>query len=179
LKTAAVDAGSALDLADFAAGAAIDRAIEVLRDKGSVNVLVQIGALRRGMGAGRDGRGWEVEIPAIGGLAEPIGRVFLRDQALAIAARDDHPLHVSGQVLSPFINQRTGQPSEGIVATLAATELAADAQALAATMAVTGSREGEMLMGSIRPRPSILWLMGSGSGIPLLVDYRWTEMAKR
>jgi FAD:protein FMN transferase len=178
-KTAARDAGSALDLADFAAGMALDRAVVVLRQHGAANAFVQIGALRRGIGAGRDGRGWIVEIPAIGGLVEPIGRVYLRDQALAIAARDEHPLRVGGQALSPYINQRTGFPAEGIMATLVASELAIDAQALAATMAITGSAEGEMLMGSIRPRPAILWLMGSGSGTPLLVDYRWSEVPKR
>ncbi len=178
-KTAALDAGSALDLADFAAGMAIDRAVAVLRQQGAGNAFVQIGALRRGIGTGRDGRGWVVDVPAIGGLAEPIGRVFLRDQAMAIATRDEHPLHVGGQTLSPYVNQRTGFPSEGVMATIAASELAIDAQALAATMVITGSAEGEMLMGSIRPRPAILWLMGSGSGTPLMVDYRWSEVPKR
>jgi hypothetical protein len=36
-----------------------------------------------------------------------------------------------------------------------------------------------MLTGSIRPRPSLLWLMGTGTGVPLLVEYRWTEVPKR
>jgi FAD:protein FMN transferase len=178
-QTAALDAGSALDLLDFSSGMAVDRAIAVLRQHGSANALVQIRAVRRGIGGGRDGRGWPVELPPPGGPQEPLGRVFLRDQALAINSRDDHPLRVGALVLAPFIDQRSGQPAEGVVATLAATDLAVDAQALAATMAITGTQEGELLMGSIRPRPSILWLLGSGSGIPLLVDYRWSEMPRR
>ncbi len=113
-------------------------------------------------------------------FSAPLGRIFLRDQSLALAARDERPLHVAAQVLSPFIDQRSGEPAaEGVLVTLAVSDLALDAQALAATMTITGTQEGELLTGSIRPRPSILWLMGSGNGVPLLVDYRWTEVAKR
>jgi thiamine biosynthesis lipoprotein ApbE len=179
-QTAALDAGSAIDLIDFNAGMAVDRVIEVLRQHGSANAFAQLGAVRRGIGGGRDGRGWMIDLPAMGGLPEPLGRVFLRNQALAMVSRDDHPLRVAGQLLPPFLDQRSGQPAtEGVFATLAVAELALDAQALAATLAITGTREGELLMGSIRPRPSILWLMGSGTGIPLLVPYRWTEVPRR
>jgi thiamine biosynthesis lipoprotein len=179
-QTVALAAGSALDLVDFSTGMAVDRAIEVLRQHGSANAFVQIRAVRRGIGPGRDGRGWMVDLPMMGGLREPLGRIFLRDQSLAVATIDDHPLIVAGQPHHPFINQRTGQPAEdGIFALFAVTELATDAQALAATMTITGSQEGEMLTGSIRPRPSLLWLMGTGTGVPLLVEYRWTEVPKR
>jgi FAD:protein FMN transferase len=179
-QTVTLAAGSALDLVDFSAGMAVDRAIEVLRQHGSANAFVQIRAVRRGIGPGRDGRGWMIDLPTMGGLSESLGRIFLRDQSLAIATIDDHPLIVAGQPRHHFINQRTGQPAEeGIFAILAVTELATDAQALAATMAITGSQEGEMLTGSIRPRPSLLWLMGTGTGVPLLVEYRWTEVPKR
>jgi FAD:protein FMN transferase len=179
-QTATLAAGSALDLVDFSAGLAIDRAIELLRQRGSANAFVRIGGVRRGIGAGRDGRGWMIDLPALGGLPEPIGRIFLRDQSLALVSRDDRPLRVGGQLLWPFIDQRSGRPAaEGVFATLVVTELAIDAQALAATLTITGSQEGTLLTGSIRPRPSILWLMGSGNGSPLLVPYRWTEVPKR
>jgi thiamine biosynthesis lipoprotein len=179
-RTATLDAGSALDLVDFSAGMAVDRAIDLLRQHGSANAFVQLGNVRRGIGAGGDGRGWMIDLPAFGGLLEPLGRIFLRDQSLAIAARDVRPLSVGGQPLAAFINQSNGQPAgEGVFAVLTVTDLATDAQALAATMFVTGAPEGELLTGSIRPRPSILWLMGTGSGPPLLVDYRWTEVPKR
>lgn len=178
-RTVTLDAGSALDLTDFAAGMAVDRAVAVLRQHGATNALVSIGGLSRGIGSGRGGRGWEVDIPPIGGLKTPLGRFYLRNLALQVAPRDERPLRVGGQLLSPFVNQRTGLPAEDVAATLAATELALDAQALAATMAITGSAEGELLMGSIRPRPSILWIMGGGEGMPLLVDYRWSEVPRR
>ena len=111
-QTVALAAGSALDLVDFSIGMAVDRAVEVLRQHGSVNAFVQIRAVRRGIGPGRDGRGWMIDLPSMGGLREPLGRIFLRDQSLAIAARDDRPLLVAGETRSPFINQQTGQPAE-------------------------------------------------------------------
>jgi thiamine biosynthesis lipoprotein len=179
-QTAVLAAGSVLDLVDFSSGMAVDRAVEVLRQHGSANAFVQIREVRRGIGAGRNGRGWMIDLPAMGGLKEPLGRIFLRDQSLAAALRDDHPLDVGGQLFSHYINQRTGQPAEeGVFATFAVTELATDAQALSATLSITGAQEGEMLTGSIRPRPSLLWLMGTGTGAPLLVEYRWTEVPKR
>jgi thiamine biosynthesis lipoprotein len=179
-QTAALAAGSVLDLVDFSTGMAVDRAIEVLRQHGSANAFIQIREVRRGIGAGRAGRGWMIELPAMGGLKEPLGRIFLRDQSLAAALRDEDPLDVGGRRLTHFIDQRSGQPAEeGVFAIFAVTELAVDAQALAATMSITGAQEGEMLTGSIRPRPSLLWLMGTGTGSPVLVDYRWTEVPKR
>ncbi len=179
-QTATLAAGSELDLVDFSAGMAVDRAIEVLRQHGTANAFVQLREVRRGIGAGRNGRGWMIDLPAMGGLKEPLGRIFLRDQSLAAAQRDDQPLSIGGQLFSQFINQRSGQPAEeGVFAVFAVTELATDAQALAATMSITGTQEGEMLTGSIRPRPSLLWLMGTGTGSPLLVEYRWTEVPKR
>ena len=178
-QTATLAAGSALDLADFRIGMAIDRAIEVLRQHGSANALVLIGDVRRGIGLGRDGRGWLVDLPAISGLTGPLGRIFLRDRSLAIAGPEAAPPQ-EGHQPPIYVNQSTGLPAgEGILATLALTELAIDAQALAATMTITGAQEGEMLTGSVRPRPAILWLMGSGTGIPVMVPYRWDEVPRR
>jgi thiamine biosynthesis lipoprotein len=178
-QTATLAAGSALDLVDFSTGMAVDRAIEVLRQHGSANAFIQIRDVRRGIGAGRDGRGWLVDLPAITGLAGPLGRIFLRDQSLAIANREAFPPE-AGRQPPIYVDQRSGQPAgDGVLATLAITELATDAQALAATMTITGAQEGELLTGSVRPRPSILWLMGSGTGIPVLVPYRWSEVPRR
>jgi len=58
----------------------------------------------------------------------------------------------------------------------AVTDLAVDAQALAIAMALTGPREGQLRLGSLRPHPSVLWFLGNGSGAPLQVDHRWGEI---
>ncbi len=173
--TAELAAGSGLDLWGFAEGLAVDRAVEVLRQGGAANGFVRIGAVQRGFGAGPRSKGWPVELPRLPGLEEPTGGLYLRDHALAVASPADHPLGGA----APYVNQRTGRPPEGVLAAMAVTEQAADAQGLATTLFILGPREGQVRLGSLRPRPSVLWFLGSGAGAPLQVDYRWSEVSRR
>jgi thiamine biosynthesis lipoprotein len=173
--TVALEAGSGLDLWGFAEGLAVDRAVEVLRQSGAVNGFVRIGSVQRGFGRGPAGKGWPVELPQPPGLEEPVGRVYLRDHALAVAALADHP---SGGA-APYLSQRTGRPPEGIVSTIVMTELAAEAEGLATSLFILGPREGQTRLGSLRPRPSVLWFMGTGAGTPLQVGYRWSDANRR
>jgi thiamine biosynthesis lipoprotein len=178
-KTATLAAGSAVDLWGFAEGLAVDRAVEILRQQGVRNGYVRIGGIHRGLGRGPDGRGWSVAPPLFPGTAIPLNRLFLKDKALAIAAAADLPLKIGEETFSPWISQRTGRPVQGTVATLAFTDLALDAQGLAATLTVTGPSEGQLRLGSLRPNPAILWLQGSGAGEPLQITYHWGDVPKR
>jgi len=178
--TAALAAGSGLDLWGFAEGYAVDRAVEILRQGSAANGFVRIGPVQRGFGPGPEGKGWLVMLPRVAGLQEPAGQVYLRDRSLAVASPADHPLQGSGPAATPmpYVNQRTGQPAQG-VATFAVTDLALDAEGLAAALLIAGPREGQLRMGSLRPRPSVLWFLGSGTGAPLQVGYRWSEVSRR
>jgi thiamine biosynthesis lipoprotein len=169
--TATLAAGSGADLRGFAEGSAVDRAVEVLRRQGAGNGFVQIGAVRRGFGPGPAGRGWPVLLPSFPDLDEPAGRVSLKDQSLAVV--------LGTESAARYLNQRTGLPVQGVMATIVVSDLAVDAQALAATLAITGPREGRLRLGSLRPQPSVLWLLGSGAGAPLLVDHRWSAVSRR
>jgi len=168
--TATLAEGSALDLSGFAEGYAADRAVEVLRQGGSGNGFVRIGTVQRGFGPGPGGKGWPVELPRLPGLEEPTGQVFLLDRSLAVASQSDRPA---------YLNQRTGQPAKGTLATVAVTDKALDAAGLAAALLIAGPREGQLRVGSLRPRPSVLWFLGSGTGAPLQVGYRWSEVNRR
>ena len=171
--TAALAEGSGLDLQGFAAGYAVDRAVEVLKKAGAANVFVRIGAVRRGAGGGPGGRGWPVELPRLAEPKEPRedapppDRIYLRDHALAVASE------------ALLINQRTGRRAQGVLAAAAVTDLAVDAQGLAAALFINGPREGQLRLGSLRPKPSARWFLGSGVGEPLLVDYRWSEVTRK
>lgn len=175
-RTVTLAAGSGVDLVGFAEGAAVDRAVEVLRESKVGNAFVRIGRVQRGFGPGPAGKGWPVFLPQIPGLAEHADMVYLRDQSLAVAAGSDHPLQGGA---SSYLNQRTGAPAQGVLAAVAVTELAVDAQGLATTMLILGPREGELRMGTLRPRPSLLWFLGTGEGAPLLVNYRWTDFTRQ
>jgi thiamine biosynthesis lipoprotein len=176
--TAELEAGSGLDLWGFAEGLAVDAAVEALRQNGVANGLVRIGSVQRGFGGGPAGKGWPVELPKLPGLDGPADHLYLRDRALAVASAADHPLSPqSGAV--PYLSQRTGRPPEGILAAVAVTDLAADAQGLATSLFILGPREGQVRMGSVRPRPSVLWFLGTGAGAPVQVGYRWSEVSRR
>jgi thiamine biosynthesis lipoprotein len=173
--TVELAAGSGLDLWGFAEGLSVDAAVEALRQGGVANGFVRIGAVQRGFGGGPAGKGWPVEIPRLPGLEEPAGRLNLLDRAMAVASPADHPLGGA----APYLSQRTGRPPEGVLAAVAVTDLAADAQGLATSLFILGPREGQVRMGSVRPRPSVLWFLGSGAGTPVEVGYRWSEVGRR
>lgn len=168
--TATLAAGSGLELSGFSEGYAVDRAVEVLRQGGSANGFVRIGAIQRGFGPGPEGKGWQAELPRLPGLEEPAGQVYLLERSLAVASQSDRPA---------YLNQRTGQPAKGTLATVAVTDKALDAQGLAAALLIAGPREGQLRLGSLRPRPSALWFLGSGAGTPLQVGYRWSEVSRK
>ncbi len=174
--TAALAAGSGLDLVGFVEGAAVDQAVGVLRQRKAGDGCVRIGGVQRGFGPGPGGKGWPVALPQFPGQEGPADQVYLRDRALATASQADHPLQ--GGALS-YLNQRTGLPVSGTLATVAVSELALDAQGLATSMLILGPRAGQIRIGALRPRPSLLWFLGSGEGAPLVVDYRWSDITRR
>jgi thiamine biosynthesis lipoprotein len=165
--TAALSEGSGLDLRSFAEGLAVDRAVEVLKKEGAANAFVRIGTVQRGLGPGPGGKGWPAALFQAPGQEEPPDRIYLRDRSLAIASQ------------ALFVNQRTGQPARGVLAAATVTDLAIDAQGLASAVFITGPREGQLRLGSLQPRPSVRWFLGNGEGTPLLVDYRWSEVARQ
>lgn len=174
--TAELAEGSRLDLGGFAEGHAVDRAVEVLRRHGVSNGFVQIGRVQRAIGGGADRRGWKVLLPTFPGVDHPAGRFLLKNRSAALLSIEDKPLKIADQALLPYLHQRTGLPAPGVVGMATVTELAVDAQALAIAMALTGPREGELRLGSLRPRPSVLWFLGNGSGAPLQVEHRWGDV---
>jgi FAD:protein FMN transferase len=174
--TAELATGARLDLGGFAEGHAVDRAVEVLRQKGVGNAFVQVGGVQRAIGGGADGRGWKVLLPQYPGVDRAEGLFLLRDRAATVLSIEDNPMKIADQAMLPYLHQRTGLPAQGVAGVAAVTDLAVDAQALAIAMALTGPREGQLRLGSLRPQPSVLWFLGSGSGTPLQVDHRWGEI---
>jgi FAD:protein FMN transferase len=176
--TVEVPAAARLDLYGFATGFAVDRAVGVLKESGAGDGRVAIGGVQRAFGPGPDGDGWRVDLPDPPGLVRPLTPIRLKDEALAVALAGANPLAIAGEHFSPYLDQRTGRPATGVAATAAVTELALDAQALAVSMFITGSREGSLRLGTLRPTPSVLWLLGSGSGnaAPILTDFHWSQV---
>lgn len=172
-------AGAQVDLWPFATGWAVDRAVAALREHGATNAFVRVAGVRRGLGPGPGGNGWRVLLPVFTGFRRPLGEVWLQDDALAIAHFEDRFLRIGGEFYPPYIDHRSGRPTTGVVAVVVVTDLGLDARALASALFATGSREGRFLAGKIRPVPSVRWLLGTGSGRPLVTDYNWSKLATR
>jgi FAD:protein FMN transferase len=177
--TATLAAGSRVDLWSFEVGAALDRAVEVLAARGVTDASLALGNVQRAVGGGPDAQGWPLRVDVPSALAIFTSGLRLRDQSFAVASREDGELRAGGERYPPYLDQRTGRPGSGVLAAAAITELALDAQGLAATLFVTGNRRGSLLLGQLKPQPSALWLLGDGSGEPLVSDYRWGGRLRR
>ena len=173
--TVELAADSRLDLAGFAIGFAVDRAVGLLHERGAGNGRVAVGPVQRAFGPGPGGTGWQAALPDPPGLVQPLTPVWLKDAALAVVSPGPVP-GSPGEPPAPYLDQRTGQAAAGVVAAAAVTELAVDAQALSVTMFITGSREGPLRLATLRPTPAVLWLLGSGSSPPILTDYHWSQV---
>jgi thiamine biosynthesis lipoprotein len=172
--TAQLAAGSRVDLWGFRRGLAVDRAVEVLREAGAPEGWVEIGTVTRAFGPGPDGRGWPARANPTG-REETEQRILLHDRALAMVS-DRDPIEIAGDAYPRYIDQRNGLPSRQAMAVFTVTELAIDAEGLAVTLFVVNQRLGEYRVGLLEPRPSVLWMLGSGEGIPLTVSRHWAKL---
>jgi len=112
-------------------------------------------------------------------LAMFTGGLTLHDQSFALASREDGELRAGGERYAPYLDHHTGRPVTGVLATVAISQLALDAQGLAAALFVIGNRRGGMLLGALQPPPAALWVLGDGRGEPLISDYRWGGRQRR
>jgi thiamine biosynthesis lipoprotein ApbE len=172
-------AGARLDLWGFAAGAAVDRAVEALSERGVRDASVMLGPLQRGVGEGPSGTGWPLRVPVPPVLRSFTAELELRGQAFALVSAADGTMRAGGESRAPYLDQRQGRPATGVLATVAITELGMDAQALAVTLFAAGNRRGSLLLGQLRPSPAALWVLGDGTGEPLVSDYHWGGRQRR
>ena len=172
-STAMTAAATRIDLAGWARGYAMDVAVDRLVGAGASNLWIESGPVRRGLGDGPSGQGW-LAVLSFPGHNAPIDELWLRGQALAVSL----PLATDRAGAPILRNHRNGRAVEGVVAVVAVSELAVDAEALANSSAILGPREGRMRVASLEPPPSILWLLGEGRGRPLRTEYRWAELRR-
>ena len=162
-----IQEGSRLNGFGMVRGYAMELGLQELRQHGIKNAIIETRELIGALGPGPAGRGWLVQIPGIEGSRHPIDQIYLRDQSLAWVIRDDEALP---------INQLTGVPTLGVRLVAAVTVTARDAEVLAHTLYAMGHSAGQRHVGSLDPRPSVLWLLGTTDGLPLESPYRWSEL---
>lgn len=169
--------GSELDLRGFVRGWAVDLAVQRLLDAGARNLRVELGPVTRGLGPGPGGKGWPIFLPTLSASGNPLSRVLLVDQAIAVANPELAALSIAGERILPAFDLRSGRPATGVSSVAAVTTLAADAEPLAMAMSVLGANGGQLRLGSLRPRPSVLWLLGSGDAA-VVASSNWSAVRR-
>ncbi len=169
--------GTELDMRGFARGWAVDLAARSLLESGAVNFKVALGSVIRGAGAGPGGTGWTVFLPTLSASGDPQSRILLQDQAIAVAEPASGIFAVGGEQIVPAYDLRSGRPATGVSSVAAVTTLAADAEPLAMAMSVLGANGGQIRLGSLRPKPSVLWLLGSGE-TAVVSSSNWSAVRK-
>jgi thiamine biosynthesis lipoprotein len=167
--TWALASGSRLECQGLAEGLAVDRAMDILLAQGVSNAWVQVGAVHRALGGGPSGKGWPIELPSFSSTGEPLDNIWLQDQALVLASAKDRR----------YYDHRSGRPASGTLALVVVSPRASDASGLANTLFATGQRSGQRRLGTLSPRPSVLWVLGEDhhrAGRPLEASYRWSEI---
>jgi thiamine biosynthesis lipoprotein len=175
-QRAALAGGSRIDLRHFIAGYAIDQATHSLQEAGARNTWIEFAGIMRASGGGPQGDGWKVTLPLFPGQTEAFDPIRLRNSALAVVGSHDQRFDFDSGSYAAFLDQRSGRPPSGVLGVLAVSELAIDAQGIATSMMILGNREGMLRLGTTDPSPSVLWLMGDGSGEPLLTTYKWSVL---
>ncbi|MEO8276798.1 MAG: FAD:protein FMN transferase [Thermoanaerobaculia bacterium] len=176
-RTIRLAAGSELDLRGFTHGWAVDLAMKALELAGATNARVTLGAVTRAAGTGPSGRGWPIPLPTLSVSGDAKSSVLLVDQAIAIAEPGANALQIAGDAVSPMLDLRSGKPATGVSSVVAVTALAADAEPLAQAMGVLGANGGQLRLGSLQPKPSVLWLLGTGDSA-VVASSNWSAVRR-
>lgn len=141
-----LDTAVRLDLSGIAKGYGVDRAVEMARAYGAKGGLVNLGGDLRVFGSQEDaaGAGWEIEIQDPRPGKRTLGRVALRDSAIATSGDYGRSTEAAGRILGHIFRPRAPEASraDGLASVTVATGSCAVADALATAVFALGVREG-------------------------------------
>ncbi len=138
--------GMKITLGGIAKGYAIDRAIEVLRERGIQNAFVDIGGDIRVMGQ----RTWRIGIMDPRADGKLLGVIQLENSAIATSG-DYRQYHLIGTVrIHHIINPKTSEPAKDYISVTIVAENALRADALATGIFAMGAEGGREVLDSIQ-----------------------------
>ncbi len=160
--------GVELDLGGIGKGYAVDRVVSLLRQRGIVSALVNLGGSSvYGLGAPPGRRAWEIGIRDPSDPARTALNVPLRDRALSVSGGYERSFEKDGVTYAHVMDPRTGQPVQGLlsVAVLAATATAGDA--LDNVFFVQGIEVARTALARLRPTEAVFF-------VPSRRGQKWT-----
>jgi thiamine biosynthesis lipoprotein len=149
--------GMKLDVGAIAKGYAVDLAVKILRDKGVVGGMVDIGGNIRcfGKGPGKGGL-WLI------GLQDPrkdnsiLLKLRLNDMAVATSGDYRRFAVVGGQSYSHIVNPRNAESVKELASVSVIAPTATDADALSTTVSVLGKEKGLALIERLKDTAAIV-----------------------
>lgn len=142
--------GMRLDLGGIGMGAAIDRAVMILREHGITSAMVDASGDIAVIGSPPDQDGWRVSIAALGDTDGEAATLVLRDAAVTTSGDAYQSVTIDDVRYSHIVDPRTGL---GVAGPAAVTVIAPDcttADALATAASVLGATDGMSLVKATR-----------------------------
>lgn len=135
--------GVQLDFSGIAKGYAVDRVAGLLRARGIVHHLVEIGGELHGSGIRPDGQPWWTDVERPPGCALPPVRMALHNAAAATSGDYRRAFTHDGRTYSHAIDPATARPiTNGVASVTVIHESAMMADALATALTVMGPERG-------------------------------------
>jgi len=123
--------GVELDPGGIGKGYAVDRMVEILKQKGFARALVAgSDSSIYGLGAPPDEpRGWEVSIRDPKNSRRSVARVYLKDMSLSTSGSYEKFFQADGRIYSHLMDPRTGYPAQGTISVSVVAEHTIDSEA--------------------------------------------------
>lgn len=162
--------GMKMNVSGIAKGYAVDKAVEVLKNAGIQNALVNAGGDIYAMGAppGRDS--WRVGIQHPRNSAELLGAIKLKDKAIATSGDYENFFMVDGKRYCHIMDAKTGQPVTGIMSVTIIAENTAEADALATAVFPLGAEGGMKLIENLQDVDGIIIAGMEADNMEILVS---------
>lgn len=131
--------GVELDLGGIGKGYAVDRVVALLRRRGVVSALVNLGGSSvYGLGAPPGAESWEVALLDPSDPSRVARRVPLRDRALSVSGAHGRRFEQDGTTYTHVMDPRSGRPVAGVLGVAVLSASATDGDALDNVLFVQG-----------------------------------------
>jgi thiamine biosynthesis lipoprotein len=157
--------GVQLDLGGIAKGYAVDRVVEILRQRQITAALVSAGgSTTYGLGAPPGRAGWTVSIQDPVDSAKTAHEVLLNNRSVSVAGSSEKSFEVGGIRYSHIMDPRSGQPVQGILSVVVLTATGTDGDALDDALFVLGPEKSRAYLHHHRDAEALFFLPDRHTG---------------
>lgn len=131
--------GVEIDPGGIGKGYAVDRIVEILRERGITSALVSAGGSSMyGLGAPPGEAGWSVKIRHPKDAGQSVGDVVLKNRSMATSGTSEKFFISGGKLYSHIFDPRTGYPAVGMLSVSVLADKAIDSEAWTKPMFING-----------------------------------------